>query len=568
MNRSDRTINMMRRHGRVRRVLIVLLVLAVIAGGVSYQILSSTKPGVDQADLITQVASRGPFDHIVLEQGEIESSRNTEIVCEVKSRGQGGVAILWVIDEGTLVKEGDKLVELDTSQLELELKEQKIEVITAEAMVSTANALLEQSNIAKQEYLEGVFKTEERAIQSEIQIAKQDMKRATLALQSSARLVAKGLVKQLQMQADEYAVANAKTQLESAENRLDVLRKWTKKKFLVQYNSEIESAKASLKAAESELMEETNELNEINEQIANCIMYAPADGVVVHANKFSRRGGSDEFVVEAGSTVRERQTIIRLPDPRRMQIKCNINESRITLIKPGMPAKISIDAITGMKLTGVVKKVNRYSEPGSWYSSSVKEYATTIEIIDPPENIRTGMSAEAQIFVEQVDDALQIPIQGLYEHGGQMFTLIQRGRDKFETSLVDLRATNDTMANVGDGIRQGDKVVLNLRDHLSLLDLPTIAEDDNSDMKAMRYKKKAARKSPPAEKSGTPATVDVEPGNAQPVDAVPVNAVPADNVPSNPGSVEADSSQAAAEKPSLQATSKTRAAKKNAGENG
>ena len=419
-------------------LLVVCLVLATIIGGTWYGYFYDPANDIDQADLITEVASRGRFDHVVLEQGEIESSRNKEVICEVKSRGQGGVSILWVVDEGARVKEGDKLVELDTSQLELELKEQKIEVITAEAMVSTASALLKQAEISKEEYLQGIFKTEERAIQSEIIIAKQDEKRATLALQSSARLVAKGLVKKLQMQADQDAVANAKTLRDSAENRLRVLREYTREKFVVQYNSEIESAKASLKAAESELLEETNELNEILEQIEKCVLYAPSDGVVVHANKFSSRGGNAEFVVEAGSAVRERQTIIRLPDPGRMQIKCKVNESRITLIKAGMPAKISIDAINGMTLTGQVKKVNRYAEPGSWFSSSVKEYATTIEIIDPPENIRTGMSAEAQIFVEQLDDALQIPIQGLYEHGGEMFSLVQREPGKFETVKVEL----------------------------------------------------------------------------------------------------------------------------------
>ncbi|WP_068258193.1 HlyD family secretion protein [Rubripirellula obstinata] len=495
----------MHRRGKVVGVLAIGLVLATIIGGIGYRVLSAPKSGVNQADLITQVASRGSFDHIVLEQGEIESSRNKEIVCEVKSRGQGGVAILWVVDEGTLVKEGDKLVELDTSQLELELKTQKIEVITAEAMVSTASALLKQSEIAKEEYLKGIFITEERAIQSEIQIAEQNKTRATLALQSSARLVAKGLVKELQMQADEYAVANAVTQLDSAENRLEVLRKYTKEKFLVQYNSEIESATASLKAAQSELAEESNELDEVLEQIAKCVMYAPSDGVVVYANKFSRRGGNAEFVVEPGALVREQQTILRLPDPGRMQVKCNINESRITLIKSGMPAKISIDAISGMTLTGRVKKVNRYAEPGSWFSSSVKEYATTIEIIDPPENIRTGMSAEAQIFVEQLDDALQIPIQGLYEHGGKMYSLIQQGEQKFETISVDLQATNDTMASVGGVIKEGDKVVLNLREHLSLMNLPSIIEDDNSDMKAMRMKPTATAVKQSDSESADPA---------------------------------------------------------------
>ena len=96
--------------------------------------------------------------------GEVESSSNTEIVCEVKSRGSGGTAILWVIEEGTKVKKGEKLVELDAAELDLNLKEQKIQVITAESRLATAEAKLEQAKIARQEYLEGVYKTDEKEI--------------------------------------------------------------------------------------------------------------------------------------------------------------------------------------------------------------------------------------------------------------------------------------------------------------------------------------------------------------------------------------------------------------------
>ena len=166
-----------------------------------------------------------------------------------------------------------------------------------------------------------------------------------------------------------------------------------------------------------------------------------------------------------------------------MQIKCKINESRVTLIREGMPAKISVDAIPGLQLVGRVKKVNRYAEPGSWMSSSVKEYATIVEIIDPPENIRTGMTAEAQIFVEQLPDALQVPIQALYEHGNDFYTLVQRGDDQFETVTVKVQATNDQMAAIESGLQEGDSVILNLRDHLDLMDLPKLVTEDNSDLR-------------------------------------------------------------------------------------
>ncbi|MEM9643715.1 MAG: efflux RND transporter periplasmic adaptor subunit [Planctomycetota bacterium] len=466
--------------------LVVLLVLAGVSGFVGYKFYLESDDTVSADDLISTQVERGAFDHIVLEQGEIESSSNIEIACQVKSRAGGSTPILWVIDEGSAVKKGDKLVELDSASLEDLVKDQRILVIAAEANVTTADAAVKQATISRQEYLEGVFKTEERAIKSEMAVAEQDLRKTQLALQSSERLVAKGLVKSLQLEADRFAVANARNQLEAAEGRLRVLQNLTRQKMLVQFDSDIEAAEATLAAMRSELSETQRELADLEQQLDNCVMYAPADGVVVHANKFSSRGGNAEFVVEAGANVRERQAIINLPDPSQMQIKCTVNESRITLIQPGMPVKVRIDALPDVDLRGVVTKVNRYAEPGSWFSSSVKEYATFVKIIDPPQSIRTGMTAETQIFVEQLEDALQIPIQGLYQHGDQMFTLVKKGPTSFETKPVKIQATNDTMASIAEGLDEGEEVILNLRDHLDLMDLPELQAEDNSDLKSLR----------------------------------------------------------------------------------
>ena len=474
------------RHGGILVGLVVCLIIAGVAGGIGYKYYLDQKADSAGSQLITQIATRGPFDHVVSEQGEIESSSKTEVICEVKSRGTGGVSILWVIDEGSPVKRGDKLVELDSSELELRLKEKKIQVITAEAQVSSAKAVVEQAKIARQEYLEGVFKTEEKTLLSNMAMAEQDLRVAELALKSSVRLVAKGLIKSLQVDADRYALSNAQNQLDAYAAQLKVLRELTKKKMLVQFDSDIDAAAASLSAAQSELLEEEAELREVEDQISKCVMYAPSDGVVVHANRYSSRGGSSEFVVEAGATVRERQAIIYLPDPAQMQVECKINESQVTMVDVGMPARITVDAIPGLKLNGRVSKVNRYAEAGGWMSSSTKEYKTFVEIIDPPEDIRTGMTSDVKIFVEQLDSTVQIPIQGLYEHGGAMYSLIQRGPGDFETVAVELGATNDTMASIDSGVQENDSVVLNLREHLTLMDLPEIVEDDTSELRKLR----------------------------------------------------------------------------------
>ncbi len=136
------------RRGGLLGGLIVCLILVGVVGAIGYKVFYGSGSRVKQGDLITQLVSRGPFDHIVLEQGEIESSSNQEVICEVKSRGGGGVAILWVIDEGARVEKGDKLVELDSSELELNLKEQNIKVITAESRATSAAAAVKQAEIS------------------------------------------------------------------------------------------------------------------------------------------------------------------------------------------------------------------------------------------------------------------------------------------------------------------------------------------------------------------------------------------------------------------------------------
>ena len=52
----------------------------------------------------------------------------------------------------------------------------------------------------------------------------------------------------------------------------------------------------------------------------------------------------------------------------------------------------------------------------------------------------------------------------------------------FKTVEVKIGATNDTMASIEEGLEPGQSVILNLREHLTLMDLPEIVREDNSDM--------------------------------------------------------------------------------------
>lgn len=466
-----------RRSRRGNAVLTILgvLVVGLGIGGAVYWTMFRGPVDKGPGPMVKQVA-QGPYDSVVLEQGEVESSSNIEIRCEVKGRNGGGTTILEVMPEGAVVKEGDLLVRLDSSALEQERLQQKIVVNTSQALLVQATNTLEAAKIARKEYLEGTFKQEEKLYLGEEFVAEQSLRSAQLSFDSAQRLAAKGILSPLQLEGAKYGVDNARNQLDAAQSKVVVLRKYTKEKMLKQFDSDIATADAKVRAEESSYQLEQDKLKEIEDQISKCVIKAPQNGQVVYANKYnSGRGGSSaEFVVEAGAMVREQQPIIRLPDSNNMQVKALINEARVTKVRPGLPVTIRVDALKDELMQGEVIKVNQYAEPSSWSSGSVKKYAALIRILNPPTALRTGMNAEARIHIERRPDALQVPVQALVDHKGRFFVLVQNG-DNLETREVTIGSTNDKVAVVDKGLTANDSVVLNPRRESALV-LPDVPE--------------------------------------------------------------------------------------------
>src|SRR5437016_4861116 len=80
--------------------LVALFVMAclVIAG----RFFAGRHDNDDIPELLTTTVWKGPYDFAVTSRGTVESASNTELRCEVRSRG-GGTVILDVVPEGTVV---------------------------------------------------------------------------------------------------------------------------------------------------------------------------------------------------------------------------------------------------------------------------------------------------------------------------------------------------------------------------------------------------------------------------------------------------------------------------------
>ncbi len=405
--------------------------------------------------------TKGEFKLEFTEPGEIESAENIEINCEVKSRSSAGVSILELVPEGTVVEKGDFLVRLDDADLQKDLLTQRISVHRARAALVKAKADVEAAELALDEYLSGSFRQEEEQMESAEFVARENLRRAEEYLAYSKKLATKGYLPEAQLEADQFAVEKARKELDLAMTKLEVLRVHSRKAKVNDLNASIMTARAQLKSAENSFELESTKEKEISDQIAKCVISSPAAGEVTYANRNNSSSG-EGILIEEGKQVRERQTIIRLPNASLMRVRAKVNESRIEQVKPGMPCSITIDAFRGLALRGEVESVSDYPLASvSRYTSHIKEYATEIIIENPPEGIRSGMSAKVTILSERQEDVLQIPLTAVIRKDGQSFCIVKKGESSLSLRAIEIGTPNLTHAILQGGLSEGDQVVVN-----------------------------------------------------------------------------------------------------------
>jgi len=464
------------------------------------------------------VVQRGDFVHDITEKGTVESASNIEVRCNVQSQNMAGTRILEIVPEGTyvwgpLVREkreegvlyycideedgelcrfevaavddvpkelhdlilGEVICQLDSSALENDELKQKSVVENANAQRIQAESDHETAKKALEEYQKGTYEINLAELDAAKAVAQESERRAldTERWVKQSQLLEKGYITKEQLEADEFAKQKAITDRKVAELRRMVLVEYTQKKMEVQLRADIDSSKAKLEAANNTYQLEKARLDLIETQIRNCTVRAPADGQVVYANVTDRMGGQ-EIIIEEGTQVRERQVIVRLPDPERMQVKARINESKIALVREGQPATIRLDALPDREFQGMVSKVNEYPVSGGFLSSTIKEYETTVSIVGSPEGLRPGLTAAATIRVAEAPNAIQVPVQAVLDQSGRFYCMARKG-DQWEARPVEVGAANDKSVIIRKGIEEGEQVALSaaaLRDKVSLPDVP------------------------------------------------------------------------------------------------
>jgi HlyD family secretion protein len=142
-----------------------------------------------------------------------------------------------------------------------------------------------------------------------------------------------------------------------------------------------------------------------------------------------------------------------------MQVKVNVHETKVDSLARGMRARIRIQ---GRELQGIVKSIANQPEPSSFMSANVKEYATIVRIDGQPEGLKPGMTAEVEILIAYLKDVISLPVAAIVEQRGNYFCWVRQGERNEKRPLV-LGLSNDQFVEIKDGVRDGERVLLNPR---------------------------------------------------------------------------------------------------------
>lgn len=167
--------------------------------------------------------------------------------------------------------------------------------------------------------------------------------------------------------------------------------------------------------------------------------------------------------VEAGNQVieannfNEGTSIASLADVKKMIFEGKVDESEVGKIKEGLPLEITVGAIQNQKFDAILDYI---APKGVEENGAIQfEIKGSIKKIDST-FIRAGLSANASIILEKVENAMAIR-EALVQYDSETkkpFVEIETGDQQFERRDVELGISDGIHVEVKNGITKEDKI--------------------------------------------------------------------------------------------------------------
>ena len=398
-----------------RRPIVSYSVLGVIL--VSFVWYFSASGTTTKSDVLV-TPTKGPFLVTVTTTGELQAKSSIDIKGSDNARAAGiwQMKITNIIAEGTVIKKGDFVAELDKSEIAQKLKDsqlsvQKLESQFLQTKLDSALALSQ----ARDELVNLFYAQEEKKI----------------VMDQSA-----------------YEAPAMKRQAEIDYERAQRSYDQAKKNYVTKTQQSI----AKAQAAEVDLMKEKQRLDIAMKTLMEFTIKAPADGMVIYAREWN---GKKKVV---GSTINSWEpTVATLPDLREMESITYVNEIDIQKIAIGQKVKLKLDADPNKPLTGTVTGVANIGEQRP--NSDSKVFEVRVRVAESDTTLRPSMTTANEILVAKLDDVLSVPLECVHTEGSMTFVFRKSGGSIVKQE-VKLGQMNENAAIVLAGVSQKDQLYL------------------------------------------------------------------------------------------------------------
>ena len=456
----------------IAAVALGLLALLALAG-------SREKPG-------EFVVRRGTLEPTVPLVGSLSPSRSDSYGAVVPGVE---LKILWLVEEGSLVAPGDRLIQFDPAPFQKELETARARARELETEADQARLALQALRLKSTSEVEEARLSTETAerdldalVNTAVPLTARESEHALAERQRSLAeaeeklaglepFVEKGFISQEEYRSARLRRDQAAADLELARARHSALVRQTNPDRIRRKLDETEKDKAQLEllrersrvsVAQAEaavrlsgirLEEALRQTADAEKKIAWSTVTARGPGLAVHSDVFDKAG--ERRKLRVGDSVWGGTTVVTLPDLTHMVVHGRVPESEIHHLSPGEKATIALDAFPERKLTGVLRSIGSV---GASERNESRSFPVTIALDESDPRFRPGMVARCTIRGATVKEALLVPVEAVHtdERGTYAWVVPTFGGPRARRIVVG--KTTARFAEVRKGLRAGDRV--------------------------------------------------------------------------------------------------------------
>ncbi len=400
----------------------LLLCVSALAGWGALR-LYSVSPVEKELAIPSAPVKRGDVQFVVYAKGELQGG-NTEVLSTPQVGGQA-LAITFLRESGELVKEGDVVVQFDTTDQEFKLREAESDLAEAEQQVIQAEA-------------------ESRAKGEEVRMllaqARSELKVAELEAKKNEVLPA--------ILAKENLLA-----IEAARDKVNKLEK--------DLTDRLETAKAGIAIQEAARQKARVAADTARRNIESMTLKAKTAGYVARQQnqEGNWRWGTFLPAFQVGDTVRAGVPVAQIPDLHNWEATVRIGELDRAHLAVGQRSELAVVALPGHSFHGTVKAIGGTTGP-VWD----RHFDCRISIDDPALELRPGMSVRVQLTTDVKKNVLWLPSQAVFEADGRKFVYAKTAQGYLPQDVKLVRRSESQA--VIEGLPEGTLVALANPDQL------------------------------------------------------------------------------------------------------